>query len=151
MFLATLLFFIFLFFFLFIYLFIYFFLVTKHSLQYGFGFCISSKMSLTSAGLKNWRHASTNVAIDHSLFFYMMDLTHTKQLLNLFCIVISFFFFFSISFQLSINLSWWLPFSFTSQIMNDLQHNFHCRKKFKSAFLSEEKGSTRMSNLKVLF
>ena len=62
-----------------------------------------------SAGLKNWRHASTNVAIDKSWFFTwksfsgdrhlyldaikwhqkpdMMDLMHTKQLLNLFCIV----------------------------------------------------------------
>ena len=38
-----------------------FILVTKHSLQYGFGFRIWSKKSFTSAGLKNWRHASTNI------------------------------------------------------------------------------------------
>ena len=36
--------------------------VTKHPLQYGFGFRISSKMFFTSAG----RHGSTNVVIDHS-------------------------------------------------------------------------------------
>ena len=46
----------------------FFILVTKHSLQYGFGFRISSKMSFTSAGLKTWRPASTNVTIDNSWF-----------------------------------------------------------------------------------
>ena len=28
------------------------------------------KISFTSAGLKDWRHASTNAAIDHSWFFF---------------------------------------------------------------------------------
>ena len=36
----------------------FFMLVTKHSLQYGFGFRIWSRMSFTSAGLKNWRHGT---------------------------------------------------------------------------------------------
>ena len=47
-------------------LFFFFILVTEQSLHYGFVFRISSKMFFTSAGLKNGRHASTNVAIDHS-------------------------------------------------------------------------------------
>ena len=49
---------------------LFFIVVTKQLLHYDFGSHIWSKMSFTSAGLKNWRHASTNAAIDHSWFFY---------------------------------------------------------------------------------
>ena len=49
---------------------LFFIVVTKQSLHNDFGSRILSKMSFTSDGLKNWRHASTNAAIDYSWFFF---------------------------------------------------------------------------------
>ena len=41
---------------------LFFIVVTKQLLPYDFGSRIWLKMSFTPAGLKNWRHASTNAA-----------------------------------------------------------------------------------------
>ena len=49
---------------------------------FSFGFRIWSKKSFTSAGLKNWRQASTNVATDHSWFFYMEILLRWSALVS---------------------------------------------------------------------